>query len=79
MGLATKAQISKLRLAHLDFDGKLNSKPDLFSSFLAVQDSSISDIVGLSVGRSQLTIRAYIDYIDYNDCNDHRDSDLDLD
>ena len=26
--------------------------------FLAVQDSSISDIVGLSVGRSQLTIRA---------------------
>ena len=27
-------------------------------SFLAVQDSSISDIVGLSVGRSQLTIRA---------------------
>ena len=29
-----------------------------FVSFLAVQDSSISDIVGLSVGRSQLTIRA---------------------
>ena len=30
--LVPKTQISKLRLAHLDFDGKLNSKPDLFSS-----------------------------------------------
>ena len=30
--LAPKTQISKSRLAHLDFDGKLNSKPDLFSS-----------------------------------------------
>ena len=34
--------------------------------FLAVQDSSISDIVGLSVGLSQLTIRAYNHYNHYN-------------
>ena len=27
----------KLRLAHLDFDGKLNSKPDLFSSNFLVE------------------------------------------
>ena len=39
-------------------------------SLLAVQDSSITDIVNLSVGRNQLTIRAY---------NHYRDSDLDLD
>ena len=44
--------------------------------FLAVQDSSISDIVGLSVGLSQLTIRAYNHYNHYNH---YRDSDLDLD
>ena len=30
--LAPKTQILKLRLAHLDFDWKLNSKSDLFSS-----------------------------------------------
>ena len=30
--------------------------------FLAVQDSSITDIVDLSVGRNQLTIRAYNHY-----------------
>ena len=44
--------------------------------FLAVQDSSISDIVRLSVGLSQLTIRAYNHYNHYNH---YRDSDLDLD
>ena len=56
--------------------------------FLAVQDSSISDIVGLSVGLSQLTIRAYNHYNHYNHYkhynhynhyNHYRDSDLDLD
>ena len=30
-----------------------------YRNFLAVQDSSISDIVGLSLGRSQLTIRDF--------------------
>ena len=59
--------------------------------FLAVQDSSITDIVCLSVPWSQLTIRAcndfndyndYNDYYDYynqNDYNDYRDSDINLD
>ena len=49
--------------------------------FLAVQGSSITDIVCLSVPWSQLTIRAYNDFNDYNDYNyykDYRDSDLDL-
>ena len=54
-------------------------------SFLAVQDSSKTDIVDLSVGRSQLTIRAYNHYNHYNHYkhynhyNHYRDSDLDLD
>ena len=30
--IGSKAQISKYRLAHLDFHGELNSKPDLFFS-----------------------------------------------
>ena len=39
-----------------------------------MQDSSIIDIVGRSVGHSEPT-----NYNDYNDYNVHRDSDLDLD
>jgi len=51
--------------------------------FLAVQDSSKSDIVCRSVCQSQLTIRAYNRYIHYNHYNHYnhnnryRDSDLD--
>ena len=41
--------------------------------FLAVQDSSISDIVCRSVGPLEPTNNDYYDY------NDYRDSDLDLD
>jgi len=37
--LAPKTQISKLRLAHLDFDWKLNSKSDLFSSIFLFEHS----------------------------------------
>ena len=37
--LAPKTQISKLRLAHLDFNRKLNSKPDLFSSIFWFEHS----------------------------------------
>ena len=36
-------------------------------NLLAVQDSSITDIVCLSVPWSKLTIRAYDDFNDYND------------
>ena len=38
--LAPKIQISKLRLAHLDFDGKLNSKSDQFSSIFYLSTPS---------------------------------------
>ena len=39
MRLAPKTQISKLRLGHLDFNRKLNSKPDLFSSIFWFEHS----------------------------------------
>ena len=59
------------------------SELPLTAFFLAVQDSSISDIVCLSVCRSQLTIRAYNHcnhynhYNHYKHYNHYRDSDLD--
>ena len=50
--------------------------------FLAVQDSSISDIVCPLVGPLEPTnnqsLQDYNDCSDYNDYRDYRDSDLDL-
>ena len=45
--------------------------------FLAVQDSSIGDLLSQSV--SDWLIKWLIFWLDYNNYNDYRDSDLELD